>query len=112
MMVWALDKIINPGHTAAVFKHFYLIPNLNSNISFAIGIFQILVCVFFLFGIQKRLSYGLVFLMHLGSTFASWKVFLSPWESPNILFWAALPMLAATYTLYLNRNNDTLLNLT
>ena len=38
-------------------------------------------------------------LMHAGSTLASYKKYLQPFESPNLLFFAAIPMLAACFVL-------------
>jgi hypothetical protein len=40
------------------------------------------------------------------STFSSYKQYLAPFEGPNLLFFAAWPMLAACFTLFLLRDQD------
>lgn len=61
----------------------------------------------FLNGFQKRITYGLVLLMHTASTVISFPKYLAPFESVNILFYAAWPMLAACFALYYLRDLDT-----
>ena len=56
-------------------------------------------------GYQKRISYGGVFVLHAVSTFSSYRQYLAPFS--NLLFFAAWPMLAACFTLYLLRDLDT-----
>src|SRR5260221_12434449 len=67
---------------------------------------EVAVIVAFLLGFAKQWSYGLVLLMHAGSTLASYKKYLQPFESPNLLFFAAIPMLAACFVLYYLRDVD------
>jgi hypothetical protein len=54
---------------------------------------------------QKRYTYGLVLVFHGVSTLSSWKQYIL---EPNLLFFAAWPMLAACIALYLLRDLDTL----
>lgn len=108
MVVWVLDKFVNPGHGAKVFEHFYLIKGLSAGAIYAVGVVQALIVLGFAVGFQKRITYGLVLLMHGISTLSSYKVYLDPWVAPNILFWAAWPMLAAAFVLYYLRERDTL----
>ena len=110
MAVWTVDKFVRPEHTAAVFSHFYLIENLSSTASYIVGAIQGLIVLAFVLGIKKRFSYGIVLLLHAISTFSCFKQYLDPYaEGPNILFFAAWPMLAACLALYLLRDQDTLL---
>lgn len=110
MAVWVVDKFVRPEHTAAVFDHFYRIPNLSTNLSYAVGIVQGLIVFCFLFGIKKRFTYGMIVLLHGISTLSSYQQYLSPYsEGPAILFFAAWPMWAACIALYLLRDEDTLL---
>ena len=46
--------------------------------------------------------------MHAASTLASWAKYMDPWARPNILFWAALPVLGALIALFILRKRDTL----
>lgn len=111
MLVWTIDKFLKPGHTAAVFKKFYLIDGLNEYSAYAIGAVQLAIILFFILGLFKRFSYGLVLLLHSVSTFSSWTKYINPWENGTLLFYTAIPMLSACLTLYLLRDEDTLLTI-
>lgn len=106
--MWTLDKLVNPSHATAIFSKFYFYDGLSVSLAYGIGVIQFLIIFSFLLGIKKRLSYGLVFCMHLISTLASYEKYFDPWTYPNLLFFAAWPMLAAIATLYLLREEDTL----
>ncbi|MFP3982998.1 MAG: hypothetical protein ACLFV2_04825 [Desulfurivibrionaceae bacterium] len=108
MLVWNLDKFINPGHAAAVYEKFYLLGGLGREIMYAIGAIEIVIVAAFLFGLRKRLSYGIVLILHAISTFSSYGQYLAPYEGANIMFFAAWPMLAACLALYLLRDQDVL----
>ncbi len=105
MLVWTLDKFINPSHAASVYEHFYFIGGLGRKSFILIGALEFLLLFAFLAGYRKRLTYGLVLLLHAVSTFSSYRQYLDPFE--NLLFFAALPMLAACFTLYYLRELDT-----
>ncbi|MEM8686347.1 MAG: hypothetical protein AAGF81_03395 [Pseudomonadota bacterium] len=107
MAMWTLNKFVNPTGTAAVFQGFYGISGLSEIASFAIGALQGAVVVAFFIGFQKRWATAIVFLMHLVSTLTSMGRYLDPWSSPNLLFFAAWPMLTAIIALYLLRDYDT-----
>jgi hypothetical protein len=107
--MWALDKFINPSHTAAVFSTFYFYDGLSVNLAYGIGAAQFLLLFTFISGIKKKFSYGLIFFIHLVSTLSSYERYLDPWAGANLLFFAAWPMLAAIAALYLLREEDTLL---
>ena len=111
MMMWTINKFINPESTARVFEGFYGIPGISEAISYGLGALQAAVIVAFLVGFRKRFSIGIIFLMHLVSTLASFGKYLDPWTSPNLLFFTAWPMLAAIVALYLLRDYDTLFTL-
>jgi uncharacterized membrane protein len=106
MIVWTLDKFLNPGHSQGVFERFYGMPGLDTGVTYAIGAAQLLVVLAFAAGFLKRFSYGLVLLMHGVSTLSSYAQYLDPYNGANILFFAAWPMLAACLALYLLRDDD------
>ena len=106
-LMWAIDKFVNPDHTAAVFANFYAIGNLSNGISYVLGVIQLAIIVAFLLGVLKTWSYGLVLLMHAASTLVSYKQYLAPYASPNLLFFTAWPMLAACIALFVLRDFDT-----
>ncbi len=103
MGVWTLDKFINPGHAAKIFEKFYSLPGIEHAALYAMGGLQALLVLAFVAGFKKRISYGAILLMHTVSTLSSWKAYLDM----NMLFFAAWPMLAACFTLYILRDLDT-----
>ena len=108
MFMWTLDKFLRPDHAAGIFANFYGIDGLDSNMAYLVGGLEMLLLGAFVLGIARRWSYGLVLLIHAVSTLSSWKQYLAPFEGPNLLFFAAWPMLAACLALYLLRDSDTL----
>lgn len=111
MAIWTVDKFVNPQHAIAVFEHFYLMPGLQAAIITAIGVAQALLVLAFVAGVAPTWSYGLVTLLHAVSTLSTYRQYLDPFEGPNLLFFAAWPMLAACVALFLLRDQDRLLSL-
>ncbi len=109
MLPWTLDKFVRPEHSAGVFESFYGVGGVASTLFLAIGTVQLLILLGFALGYAKIWSYGAVLAMHTVSTLASWKMYLTPFaDGPNLLFFAAWPMLAACVALFLLRDHDTL----
>ena len=109
MLMWTLDKFLNPGHAGKIFSNFYGIEGLGSGLLTVVAALQMVVIIAFLFGALRRLSYGLVLAMHTVSTLSSWRQYLDPFD--NLLFFASWPMLAACVALYLLRDHDNLLSI-
>ncbi len=108
MAVWTADKFLNPGHAAGVYAHFYFIgKDFSGSFMMIFALLESALILAFLAGFKKRMTYGAVFLLHSVSTLSSWKIYLDPLGSPNILFWTAWPMLAACFALYMLRDRDT-----
>jgi hypothetical protein len=106
MMVWAFDKILNPGHGAAVFEGFYGLAGVGEQAVQIVGIAQGVIVLGFLLGFAKTWTYGAVLFMHAVTTLVSWSAYLKPLE--NILFFSAWSMLAGLVTLFLLRDEDRL----
>ncbi|MEL0636507.1 hypothetical protein V6259_06970 [Marinomonas sp. TI.3.20] len=106
LLMWTIDKFINPGHAAVVLKVFYSIPALGNSITYLIGALQLALVLSFLIGFQKRWVTLIILIMHLSSTLVSFGRYLDPWAGANLLFFAAWPMLAAIFMLYLFREYD------
>ena len=105
--MWTIDKFINPEHTVSVFERFYKIPGLAITAAYAIGFVQLLFVMAFLGGAFKKYSYGFLFILHALSTLSTYSKILDPWSPPNLLFYAAVPMLAALWALWSLRDLDT-----
>jgi len=108
MFVWALDKFVNPGHTAAIFEGFYGISGLSATIATVLGAVQVLLCLAFLLGLWKTITYGIILVLHGVSTLSSFPQYLDAFN--NLLFFAAWPMLAACIALFVLRDYDTKLS--
>lgn len=106
MLMWTLDKFVNPAHAQKIFGVFYGIDWLSHNLSYLIGGIELLLILAFVAGIQKRWTYGAVLVVHGISTLSSYKQYLAAFD--NLLFFAAWPMLAACLALYWLRDWDTL----
>jgi putative oxidoreductase len=108
MLVWALDKFFSPGHASQVFEAFYKIGGIGNGPIYVLGAIQLALVLGFVTGFKKTWTYGAVLLMHGVSTLVSFPRYLDPFTSPNLLFLAAWPMLAACFALFYLRDLDNL----
>lgn len=111
MLMWTLDKFINPGHATKVFEKFYWLAGLGSLVMAVIGAVELIILLGFVLGFYKRFCYGAVLAFHTVSTLSSFRQYLAPYEGPNLLFFAAWPMLVGCLMLYLLREEDQLMTL-
>jgi putative oxidoreductase len=111
MLTWTIDKFVRPAHAISVYEHFYFLRGVGPAMIYSIGILELLLLIGFVSGFTPRLTYGLVLLLHAISTFSSFRQYFHPFEGPNILFFAAWPMLGACFALYYLRDLDTLFRL-
>ncbi|TVS09679.1 MAG: hypothetical protein EA419_12375 [Wenzhouxiangella sp.] len=109
MAMWSLDKILVPDHAAAVFENFYFIAGMGAGLLLVLGFVQLAIEVAFLLGLWKFWTYGFVLVTHAISTLSSWQQYLDPFN--NMLFLAAIPMLAACIALFVLREEDRMLAL-
>ncbi len=107
MLMWTIDKFLRPQHAAAVFKKFYHISGFDMIFYKVIGGIELVILAGFVFGIKKKWTYGAVLMFHAVSTLSSYKQYMAPFAGVNLLFFTALPMLAACFALYLMRDQDT-----
>ncbi len=110
LLVWTLDKFINPEHATAVYEKFYFL-GVGHGAIYALGAIEILILLAFVAGAFKTWTYGLVMVFHGVSAISSWQRYLDPYTDFNLLFFAALPMLAACVTLFMLREQDKLMSL-
>jgi putative oxidoreductase len=108
MFVWTVDKFVEPQHASKIMAEFYSVGGVGNFVIYLLATIELAIIVAFLLGFAKQWSYGLVLLMHVVSTLASYKKYSHPFEPPNLLFFAAIPMLAACFVLYYLREADVL----
>ena len=111
MFMWTLDKFINAKHAALVYETFYQIADMNIGVLYFIAAVELIIVFGFLVGVFKTFTYGAVLLFHAISTVSTYRQYLAPFEEMNLLFFAALPMLAACLALFLLRRDDTFLSI-
>jgi putative oxidoreductase len=111
MLVWAIDKVIAPEHARAVFSHFYF-TGTSTAVLESLGFAQMAIIAAFAVGFARFWTYGTVLLMHAASTASTYAQLLNPWggDRPQLLFWAAVPVLAAMIALFVLRDRDQLLS--
>lgn len=111
MFFWTLDKFIRPDHAAGVFANFYKIEGVGPALMYALAGIELAIILAFVTGWKKKWVYGFVLVLHGISTLSSYHQYFTPFEKVNLLFFAAWPMLAACYTLFILRDKDTLFTL-
>jgi hypothetical protein len=97
MLMWTLDKFLNVGHASRIFESFYAVGGMGQTAFAVFGAAELVLILAFVAGYQKRVSYGLVLILHGVSTLSSYRQYLDPFN--NLLFFAAWPMLAACFAL-------------
>ena len=108
MLIWTIDKFVRPEHAASVYEHFYFLGGFGRATIYSIGVVELAILIGFVIGFAPGLTYLLVLLLHAISTFSSFRQYFRPFEGPNILFFAAWPMLGACFALYYLRDLDML----
>lgn len=111
MFMWTIDKLIRPEHAAGVFENFYFLSGVGNSPMYTIAAAELLLLFAFLLGIKRKFTYGAVLVFHGISTLSSFKQYLSPFEGASLLFFAAWPMLAGCYLLFMFRDQDNLFSL-
>ena len=111
MLMWAIDKFLNPAHAAGVYEKFYFIAGLESVVMYGIGAIEIIILLLFVTGCKKKFTYGVVLALHTVSTLSSFNQYLSPFDGPNLLFFAAWPMLAACFALFILLDHDKMMSI-
>jgi hypothetical protein len=108
MVIWTIDKFVRPAHAASVYENFYFMRGLGPPVMYAIGIAELVILLGFVTGFMPSLTYALVLLFHAISTLSSFRQYFHPFQGPNLLFFAAWPMLGACFALYYLRDLDTI----
>lgn len=107
-LAWTLDKVVNPGHASSVFQGFYGISFPGNSILFGLAFLELVVILAFLAGLWKAWTYGFVLVFHGISTVSSYEQYIPHYGADvNLLFFAAWPMLAACWVLFVLRDLDT-----
>ena len=110
LLPWVIIKFTDPGYSNAIIGYFYGVKLPEITPMILGGVWSLLLLAF-VAGFKKRISYGLVLVLHAISTLTTWNILLNPFgtgDQKDILFMAALPALGAMLLLYVMRDEDTL----
>ena len=108
MLAWTLDKILNTKHAAGVFDKFYGLSGLDQTVFYVIATAELLLIIAFVLGLFKTWTYGAVLVFHGISTLSTFENYIPYVGDPvNLVFFAAWPMLAGCYVLFVLRDLDT-----
>lgn len=77
IFLWAIHKIITPAQYQNLARHFDGV-DVSLFQVYAIGSFQILICVLAVFGVFRYASYGTLLVMHFFTVTRRWERFFDP----------------------------------
>lgn len=109
-LIWAIQKTVAPELAQRVFETFYF-SSPSPTYLIVTGVVQLAIVVAFMAGLFRTWTGGALLAMHTISLLSTYERLANPYESPNALFWAAVPVWAAILTLFLLRKSDRLLSL-
>jgi len=102
-------RFVKPEGAKGIAAKYYKVSAMPDMAVTVVGVFWVILLLTFLAGFKKRISYGLVFLIHFIATLFTIPYLIPGTENFKILFCAAVPTIMAMYLLYILRDQDTLL---
>ena len=110
LLPWQLMRFNAPEAVVGIAKQHYKF-TMPDSLPLITGVLMMALLIAFLLGIKKRISYGLVLILHAVGTLMTLPTLIPPYEGPEILFLAAIPTIGAMLLLYVLRDEDTMLSL-
>lgn len=110
MIVWGLDKLVNPAHGEAVANRFYF--GLLGSVTAmpVLGIIQIALGLLVVLGIVRRYTYPVLAAVTGMTLIGVWRSVIDPWgwvlEGSNALFFPSLIIFAGVLVLIAFRDED------
>ncbi len=111
LLPWVLMRFTAPSGAQNIASKYYKVSSMPEIATTVIGVLWVALLLAFLFGIKKRISYGLVLLIHAVGTLFTLPYLIIGTENMNIMFFAAIPVIGAMWLLYTLRDHDTFLSL-
>ncbi|MEP6342551.1 MAG: hypothetical protein ABJ275_04485 [Maricaulaceae bacterium] len=113
LLPWQVMRFTKHGSIEGIAKKYYKIPAIPDIVGTILGVAMMALLIAFLVGFKKKISYGLVFVLHAVGTVMTIPA-LIPFvglEGYNQLFLAAIPTAFAMLLLYCLRDEDTMFSL-
>lgn len=105
---WTSLKFYRPEWFENVFTNNYGLDFITRDMSTYVGILQAAICVLFVIGMWRTLSYGALVLMQGAGIWGSLSNLMNYTNYPNNLMLAAVPAFGAVLALWILRDLDTL----
>jgi len=110
VLLWGVDKILDPEHAIAVSDSFYLgllsLPSLMP----ILGVAQVGVSILAMVGLLRTVVDPLILLINLGSMIGVWRSIVDPWgwflDGTNVLFFPSLIVAAGCVVLIAFRDEE------
>lgn len=103
MLVWGLDKIVNPGHGVKVAERFYFGLPLSAAVMPALGVVQIALGVLVMLRVRERVTLAVLVVLNGVTLIGVWRSIVDPWgwylTGTNALFFPSLIIFAGAVVL-------------
>ena len=110
MVVWGVDKLINPAHGAAVAERFYLGILAIESVMPVLGSLQIVLGLLVVAGLARRFAYPALAMITGATLLGVWRSILDPlgivFERTNLLFYPSVIVFAGVLVLMAFRQDD------
>ena len=117
LLPWQITRFTGPELIGGIAKTHYKVP-VSATLSTITGVLMVVLLLAFLAGFKKKISYGLVFLVHAVGTVMTIPTLLKGTNAlvsakfdPSALFLAAVPAAFAMLLLFCLRDEDTMFSL-
>jgi len=111
LLPWVLMRFVKPENAKGIAAKYYKISSMPEIATTIIGVLWVLLLVAFVAGFKKRISYGLVLIIHTVGTLWTLPYLIVGTSTANLLFFAAIPVIGAMWLLYALREHDTFLSI-
>ncbi len=103
VLLWGMDKIVDPDHAIRVSDNFYFGLLSVSALMPVLGAGQIVVAVMAMIGSFRKIIDPIILLINLGSLAGVWRSIIDPWgwvlDGTNVLFFPSLIVAAGCLVL-------------
>ena len=110
VLIWGIDKIVDPGHAVAVSDTFYFSVLSLPSLLPILGGLQVLVALLAMVGLFRQWIDPLILLINLGSLLGVWRSIIDPWgwwmDGTNALFFPSLTVAAGCLLLIVFRGQE------
>ncbi len=110
LVIWGVDKLVNPAHSLAVSDRFYLGAFNFPVLMPVFGVAELILGGLVILGMWRRYTYSVVVVFAAITAAGVWRSIADPWgwylEGANALFYPSLIILAASLVLLADEWQD------